>query len=57
MSLGFLYLPALIGIAAASILTAPLGARIAHRLPVARLKQVFAVLLYGMGLRMVWTMF
>ena len=56
MSLGFLYLPALIGIAATSILTAPLGARIAHKLPVAQLKRVFAVLLYVMGARMVWTL-
>ncbi|WP_449241833.1 sulfite exporter TauE/SafE family protein [Desulfovibrio sp.] len=57
MSLGFLYIPALVGIAATSILTAPLGARIAHKLPVAQLKRVFAVLLYVMGARMVWTMF
>ncbi len=57
MSLGFLYLPALIGIAVTSILTAPLGARIAHKLPVAQLKRVFAILLYIMGARMVWTLF
>jgi uncharacterized membrane protein YfcA len=57
MSLGFLYLPALIGIAVTSILTAPLGARIAHKLPVAQLKRVFAILLYVMGARMVWTLF
>ena len=56
MSLGFLYLPALIGIAVTSILTAPLGARIAHKLPVAQLKRVFAILLYVMGARMVWTL-
>ncbi|HMM38113.1 MAG TPA: sulfite exporter TauE/SafE family protein [Desulfovibrio sp.] len=57
MSLGFLYIPALVGIAATSILTAPLGASIAHKLPVAKLKRAFAVLLYVMGARMVWTLF
>lgn len=51
-SLGFIYLPALAGIAATSVLTAPLGARTAHRLPVGKLKRGFAVLLYALGLRM-----
>jgi uncharacterized membrane protein YfcA len=45
-SLGFIYLPALLGISSASIVFAPLGARLAHRLPARRLKQVFAVVLY-----------
>ncbi|VAW82190.1 Uncharacterized UPF0721 integral membrane protein [hydrothermal vent metagenome] len=45
-SLGYVYLPALTGIAAASVLFAPLGARLAHGLPADRLKQVFALLLY-----------
>jgi uncharacterized membrane protein YfcA len=52
-SLGYIYLPALLGIAGCSILTAPLGARAAHSLPVGRLKQVFAVLLLFMGTKMV----
>jgi uncharacterized protein len=51
-SLGFVYLPALAGIAAASVLTAPLGVRLAHHLPVDRLKRVFAVLLFVVGTRM-----
>ena len=54
-SLGFVYLPALAGIALASILTAPLGAALAHRLPVARLKQLFGLLLYGLGVKMLWS--
>lgn len=53
-SLGYVYLPALIGIVGASILTAPLGVRLAHALPVARLKRGFAVLLFVMGLRMLF---
>jgi uncharacterized protein len=47
--LGYVYLPALAGIVCASVLAAPLGARLAHRLPVKQLKQVFAVLLAIMG--------
>lgn len=51
-SLGYIYLPALGGIVAASVFTAPLGARLAHRLPVEKLKRVFAVLLIVVGTRM-----
>jgi uncharacterized membrane protein YfcA len=45
-SLGYVWLPALGVIAVASMLTAPLGAKAAHRLPVATLKRVFASVLY-----------
>jgi uncharacterized membrane protein YfcA len=41
-SIGFVYLPAALVVAAASMLTAPMGARLAHRLPPLRLRQVFA---------------
>ncbi len=51
-SLGYIYLPALAGIVAASVLTAPLGVRLAHSLPVDKLKRVFAVLLIVVGTRM-----
>jgi uncharacterized membrane protein YfcA len=57
-AVGYIYGPALACIVAASVLTAPLGVRLAHRLPVARLKRVFAVLLIVVGVRMVlslWT--
>jgi len=54
-SLGFVYLPALAGIVAGSVLTAPLGARTAHRLPVRPLKRIFALLLLTLALRMTWT--
>ncbi len=50
--LGFVYLPALAIIVAASMPLAPLGARFAHRLPVRRLRVVFALMLYGIALRM-----
>lgn len=51
-SMGFVYLPALAGLVVSSVLTAPFGARLAHRLPVARLKKFFALLLYALGTRM-----
>jgi uncharacterized membrane protein YfcA len=51
-SLGYVYLPALALVVITSMAAAPLGARLAHRLPVKRLRQVFAVLLYGFALRM-----
>lgn len=53
-SLGFVYLPALAGIAFGSVLTAPLGAWTAHRLPVRPLKKIFALLLLALALRMAW---
>ncbi|BDV00533.1 UPF0721 transmembrane protein [Thermodesulfomicrobium sp. WS] len=52
--LGFVSLPALLGIVLASVCTAPLGVRLAHALPVDRLKKIFAVLLLMVGLRMLW---
>jgi len=51
-SLGFVYLPALAGIALASVITAPFGARLAHSLPVAGLKKTFAFLLMVMGTKL-----
>jgi uncharacterized membrane protein YfcA len=48
-SLGFVYLPALLGISATSVVTAPLGARLAHRLKGATLRRIFAVFLVVMG--------
>jgi uncharacterized membrane protein YfcA len=41
-SFGFIYLPALAGTVVASMIVAPYGARLAHTLPVATLKKVFA---------------
>jgi uncharacterized membrane protein YfcA len=51
-SLGYVYLPALAIVVAASMPTAPLGARLAHRLPVRRLRIVFALMLFALALRM-----
>ena len=51
-TLGYVYLPALILIVAASMPMAPLGARLAHRLPVRRLRVVFSLMLLALALRM-----
>ncbi len=51
-SLGYVYMPALILVAGASMLAAPWGARLAHRLPVKRLRIVFALVLYAVATRM-----
>ena len=53
-SLGFVYLPALAGIVVGSVITAPIGARTAHRLAVKPLKRVFALLLYALAIRMLF---
>jgi uncharacterized membrane protein YfcA len=52
LSLGFVYVPALLWLAAASVLTAPLGAKLAHRLPIERLEKIFALLLYIVATKM-----
>ncbi len=44
-SVGYIYLPALIGIIATTVLFAPLGARTAHSLPIKGLKRAFGVML------------
>jgi uncharacterized membrane protein YfcA len=54
-SVGFVYLPALAGIVVTSMLTAPLGAAAAHRLPAVWLRRIFAVLFYVMATRMLFT--
>jgi len=55
-SLGFIYFPALAGVVSASMLTAPLGARLAHWLPVPKLKRIFAVLLLVVGTKMLMSL-
>ena len=49
---GYVYWPAVAGIAAASVLTAPVGAWLAHRLPARTLKRLFSVILLLLGIRM-----
>lgn len=49
-SVGFVYLPALLGIALTSMFFARFGARLAHRLSPRLLKRLFALLLLSVGL-------
>lgn len=53
-SLGYVSLPGFLAIAVASVSCAPLGARLAHRLPPQMLKKAFALLLAVIGLKMLW---
>jgi len=53
-STGYIYWPAFAGIIATSLLFAPLGAKLAHTLPAAALKRVFAVFLAGLGVYMLF---
>jgi uncharacterized membrane protein YfcA len=53
-STGFVYWPAVAAILLASMPTAPLGARLAHALPVHVLKRVFAVLVLAVAVRLMW---
>lgn len=52
-SLGYVYLPAFLGIAVTSIIFAQIGARFAHRLPATTLKKIFALLLVVVGVKMI----
>jgi uncharacterized membrane protein YfcA len=51
-TLGYVYLPALGLIAASSMFTAPAGAKLAHRLPVRKLRIVLALILYALAIRL-----
>jgi len=51
---GYVYWPAFAGIAVTSVLFAPLGARLAHTLPVPVLRRFFALFLAVLGVKMLW---
>jgi len=51
-SLGFVYLPSLAIIAAASLISAPFGAVLVQKLSVKKLKKIFALLLFVIGIKM-----
>ena len=48
-AIGYLYWPGLVVLSLASVVTAPLGARLAHAMDIAPLKRAFAVVLYGLA--------
>lgn len=51
-SFGYIYLPAFLGITMTGVFTAPMGARLAHRLPAQQLKRYFALILLLIALKM-----
>jgi uncharacterized membrane protein YfcA len=53
-SLGYIYLPAFLGIVLTSIYTAPIGAKLAHKLPAEELKRYFSLLLFVMAAKLIW---
>jgi len=52
LSLGYVHLPTLAAIVVTSMLAAPAGARLAHRLPARTLKRIFALLLFALAAKM-----
>lgn len=57
MSFGYVYVPALVGIVIGTFVTVPLGARLAHSMPVSNLKRIFAVILFLLAAKMLWSFF
>lgn len=55
LSFGYIYLPAVLSMTVLSVMTAPVGAALAHRLPVATLKKLFAVMLVALSSKMLHT--
>ena len=53
-SFGFIWLPGFFIICVCTVFTAPMGARYAQRLPVAKLKRGFAYLLYALACTMLY---
>ena len=53
-TVGFIYLPALIAISCTSVITAPIGAKVAHRLDVSKLRRIFGIQLFFIAGYMLW---
>lgn len=51
-SIGYVYLPAWFGISVASFFIAPVGARLAHRMPVDIMKKIFMVFIVALAIKM-----
>lgn len=52
-SWGYVYLPAFAGIVLCSMMTAPLGAKFAHKLPAQTLKRYFSILIFIMAIKLI----
>ena len=56
-SLGYVYLPVLLWLVIGTMVTAPLGAKATHRLPVNLLRKIFALLLFVLASKMLLKLF
>ncbi len=54
LSLGFVYLPALLWVALGSVITAPFGAKATHSMQIGSLRKFFALLLIVLASKMLW---
>ncbi len=53
-SFGYVYLPSYFAVSLGGLLTAPLGAKLAHKLPAKQLKRYFSVLIFLIAAKMIW---
>ncbi len=51
--LGYVYLPAFAGIIVTSLITAPLGAKLVHRLPTRLMKRFFSILVFTVAAKLI----
>ena len=56
-SLGYIYLPALLWMVMGTIVTAPIGAKTTHSMPVEMLSKIFALFLYALATKMLVKLF
>jgi len=52
--LGYVYLPAWLGLSLGGVFVAPLGVKISHRIPARQLKICFAIFLFFVSAKMLW---
>ena len=56
LSLGYVYLPALVGLVVGSFITVPFGARMAHAMPALILKRIFVIILLILASKMLYSL-
>ena len=55
MTLGYIYIPALLAVCGGTVLSSPLGVALAHKIPTQALKKIFAVILVVIGVSMMFS--
>lgn len=53
-SLGYVYLPSFFAVGFSSLFTAPIGAKLANKLPAKKLKRYFSLLIFLIAAKMLW---